>query len=270
MPNFIYGTAWKGATTTDLVSLALKSGFRAIDTANQAKHYSEALVGEALKKVVGKEISRDKLWLQSKFTSIGGQDHRLPYDANADLVEQVRQSCVSSLQHLDTDYLDSYLLHGPYNYPSLGTEDFIVWEAMEQLYKKGVVKSIGISNVNYQQLKLLIEQVETKPMTVQNRCFANKAWDRQIRELCKKHNIAYQGFSLLTANPDIVNHPEISSLAEKYEVMPAQIIFKFAIQIGINPLTGTTSQEHMTADLNIAKFDLSDSEIDFIEVIGIK
>ncbi|MBT4921929.1 MAG: aldo/keto reductase [Rickettsiales bacterium] len=270
MQNLIYGTAWKEAATSDLVSLALRLGFRAIDTANQAKHYSEALVGEALKKVVGKEISRNKLWLQSKFTSLDGQDHRLPYDAKAGLAEQVRQSCASSLHHLNTDYLDSYLLHGPYNYPSLGTEDFIVWDAMEELYKKGVVKSIGISNVNYQQLKMLIDQAEIKPMIVQNRCYANKGWDKQIRELCKKHSIAYQGFSLLTANPDIVSHPEVVNIATKYDVLPAGVIFKFATQIGINPLTGTTSAEHMSADLNIIKFDLSNDEVAFIEALGMK
>lgn len=104
IPDFIYGTAWKKEATTDLVELALKCGFRAIDTANQAKHYSEALVGEALQR---SKIKRGEIWLQSKFTSIDGQDHRLPYDANADIATQVAQSFASSLKHLHTDYLDS-------------------------------------------------------------------------------------------------------------------------------------------------------------------
>jgi diketogulonate reductase-like aldo/keto reductase len=270
MPNFIYGTAWKEGATTDLVCLALEAGFRAIDTANQAKHYSESLVGEALKKVVGKEISRNELWLQSKFTSINGQDHRLPYDATADLAEQVRQSCASSLQHLNTDYLDSYLLHGPYNYPSLGVEDFAVWGAMEELYKSGVVKSIGISNVNYQQIKMLFEKVKIKPMSVQNRCYANRGWDKNVREFCQQNDIAYQGFSLLTANPDIMYSPEIANIATKYDAIPAQIIFKFATQIGMTPLTGTTNKDHMRDDLEITKFTLSDQEVALIEMMGVR
>ena len=92
IPNFIYGTAWKEQATTELVQQALESGFTAIDTANQAKHYSENLVGDAL---VNSKIDRDNIWLQSKFTSIGGQDSRLPYDAEASLYDQVQQSFVS-------------------------------------------------------------------------------------------------------------------------------------------------------------------------------
>ena len=86
IPNFIYGTAWKKEATANLVELALKSGFRAIDTANQAKHYSESLVGDALINAAKNGISREQIWLQSKFTSIDGQDTRLPYNPKADLI----------------------------------------------------------------------------------------------------------------------------------------------------------------------------------------
>lgn len=269
IPNFIYGTAWKEERTTDLVTLALKSGFRAIDTANQAKHYSESLVGKALKKAFDEGlIKREDIWLQSKFTSIDGQDHRLPYDANADLATQVKQSFESSLKHLHTDYLDSYLLHGPLNYPLLGIEDFEVWEAMEELYKEGKAKAIGISNVNIKQLEILVEKAKIKPAFVQNRCFSNRAWDKQIREFCKNHNIHYQGFSLLTANINVLQLPQISQIANKYKVNPAQIIFRFASQIGMIPLTGTSNQNHMKADLAIFDFELSDEEMNFIENCG--
>ncbi len=203
-PNFIYGTAWKKAATTSLVEIALDSGFRAIDTANQAKHYSEPLVGKALTNTANKGISRNKIWLQSKFTSINGQDNNLPYDPNATLTKQVEQSFASSLKHLNTNYLDSYLLHGPYNYPHLGKEDFEVWKALEKLYENGSAKIIGISNVNLQQLEMLVKEAKIKPMTVQNRCYANKGWDKEIRNFCNLNDIKYQGFSLLTANINIV------------------------------------------------------------------
>ena len=102
-PTFIYGTAWKKEATTELVRMAVKAGFRAIDTANQPKHYSEVLVGEALEALAGDGISRNELFLQTKFTPLNGQDERVPYDPQADLKTQVRQSFQSSLEHLKTD-----------------------------------------------------------------------------------------------------------------------------------------------------------------------
>src|SRR6266850_2428780 len=120
VPSFMYGTAWKKQDTTRLVQLAVESGFKAIDTANQLVHYEETLVGEALLALSKKGITRDSLFLQTKFTSANGQDHRTPYDPSADLTTQVKQSFDSSLAHLHTDHLDSYVLHGPYSRRGLG------------------------------------------------------------------------------------------------------------------------------------------------------
>ncbi len=265
IPNFIYGTAWKKEATTALVELALRSGFLAIDTANQAKHYSESLVGAALLEVAKDGITRDQLWLQSKFTSLDGQDHRLPYDPQASIATQVEQSFANTLEHLHTDYLDSYLLHGPYNFPLLGAEDFEVWRVLESLHQSGAAKMIGISNVNLKQLEMLVESASIKPMFVQNRCYAVKGWDSEVRNFCQKNNIHYQGFSLLTANPQIVQSPSVASIAKKYKVDPEQIIFRFSHQIGIIPLTGTSDESHMRADLNIFNFELSKEEVELIE-----
>lgn len=263
-PKFIYGTAWKKEATTKLVETALTAGYRAIDTANQAKHYSEALVGEALLKAFKNGISRNQIWLQSKFTSIDGQDHRLPYDPNSSIATQVKQSFASTLTHLHTDYLDSYLLHGPYNYPLLGAEDFEVWKALEELYQSGATKAIGISNVNLPQLEMLVEHANIKPAFVQNRCYAVKGWDEEVRNFCMNHHIHYQGFSLLTANEQIVRNPEVATIAKKYKVEPEQIIFRFCSQIGIIPLTGTSNYEHMKKDFAIYDFELSKEEIELI------
>jgi diketogulonate reductase-like aldo/keto reductase len=267
IPNFIYGTAWKKEATANLVELAITSGFRAIDTANQLKHYDEALVGEALLRVAKQGINRDQLWLQSKFTSIDGQDHRLPYDPKANIATQVEQSFASTLKHLHTDYLDSYLLHGPYNYPLLGDEDFEVWQVLEKLYQSSATKAIGISNVNLKQLEMLVESATIKPMFVQNRCYAVKGWDKEVRNFCQKNNIYYQGFSLLTANPKIVQDPVVTRLAKKYQTNAEQIIFRFCSQIGMIPLTGTSNEKHMKADLNIFDFELLNEEIELIKAL---
>jgi diketogulonate reductase-like aldo/keto reductase len=269
IPSFMYGTAWKKEATTQLVQLAVASGFRAIDTANQLIHYQEALVGEALQALENKGIKRDTLFLQTKFTPLGGQDHRTPYDAAADLATQVRQSFDSSLIHLGTEYVDSYVLHAPYSRRGLGEADWEVWAAMEGLYQSGKTKMIGISNVTAGHLTPFCEQANVRPMVVQNRCFAVLGWDNEVREICRAHGIIYQGFSLLTANREVLADPEIRTIARRLGAGPAQIIFRFAMQIGMLPLTGTTSQQHMKEDLQAEQLVLSTEEIQRIETIAL-
>ena len=114
IPTFIYGTAWKEEATERLTRLAIDAGFRAIDTANQRRHYFEAGVGSAVAGAIRDGVVRpDELFLQTKFTSASGQDHRMPFDPKADPATQVRQSFASSLEHLRVDAIDSYVLHGP-------------------------------------------------------------------------------------------------------------------------------------------------------------
>jgi diketogulonate reductase-like aldo/keto reductase len=269
IPSFMYGTAWKKAATTQLVQLAVASGFRAIDTANQLIHYQEALVGDALQALEEQGIKRDTLFLQTKFTSVDGQDHRTPYDASADLTTQVRQSFDSSLNHLRTEYVDSYVLHGPHQRRGLGEADWDVWAAMEGLYQSGKTKMIGISNITADQLTELCEQANIKPMVVQNRCFAVLGWDKEVREICQAYGIIYQGFSLLTANRAVLADREIRTIAERLSTGPAQVIFRFAMQIGMLPLTGTTSQQHMKEDLQAERLALSNEEIRRIETIAL-
>jgi diketogulonate reductase-like aldo/keto reductase len=269
IPSFMYGTAWKKETTKQLVQLAVASGFKAIDTANQLIHYQEALVGEALQALEQKGIKRNTLFLQTKFTSVDGQDHRTPYDASADLTTQVRQSFDSSLTHLCTEYVDSYVLHGPHQRRGLGKVDWEVWAAMEGLYQSGKTKMIGISNVTAGQLTELCEQANHKPMVVQNRCFAALGWDKEVREIGQGHDIIYQGFSLLTANRAVLADSEVLTIARRLGASPAQVIFRFAIQIGMLPLTGTTNRQHMKEDLQAEQLVLSAEDIELIETIAL-
>ncbi|CUQ67659.1 aldo/keto reductase family protein [Candidatus Nitrospira inopinata] len=268
IPSFMYGTAWKKEATTSLVLKAVEAGFTAIDTANQLVHYDEARVGDALEQLAQRGIARSRLFLQTKFTPLHGQDHRLPYDPRASLGEQVRQSFASSLDHLHTDYLDSYVLHGPYSRRGLGREDWEVWAAIESLYDAGKTKMIGISNVSAEQLTLLCERAKHKPMVVQNRCYAALGWDKNVREICRRHGIIYQGFSLLTANRAVLIDHRIRAMTARYQATPAQLVFRFALQVGMLPLTGTTNPEHMKEDLLLDRFTLSAEDIRHIESIG--
>jgi diketogulonate reductase-like aldo/keto reductase len=269
IPGFFYGTAWKEDQTERLTTLALASGFLAIDTANQRRHYYEVGVGKAVHQALSENrLQRSSLFLQSKFTFASSQDHRLPYEIDADFTNQVRQSFQSSLEHLGTSYLDSYLLHGPYSRDVLTEADFEVWRAMEKLQQAGSVRLLGVSNVTVEQLRQLIESAEIIPAFVQNRCYANTKWDLEIRELCLRHDIRYQGFSLLTANSNFLKHPEVIKISNRCQCTPAQIIFRFAVQSGMIALTGTSNQRHMLDDLAVCDIELFNSEMALIENIA--
>ena len=270
IPSFLYGTAWKEEQTTPLVNMAIAAGFRGIDTANQRKHYFEAAVGEALSSMYeAGSVTREELFLQTKFTFLAGQDHRLPYDRNASFSKQVEQSFASSLEHLRTEYLDSYVLHGPSQYYGLGHADFEAWAAMEKLYREGKTRALGISNVSADQLRELLESVKVAPLFVQNRCFARTGWDYEVRRICKEKGIIYQGFSLLTANQRELQRSEVRAIAEGHQKTIPQVVFRFAIEVGMLPLTGTTDEEHMRQDLAALDFQLSPEEVETIEEIGL-
>jgi diketogulonate reductase-like aldo/keto reductase len=272
LPNLMYGTAWKKSTTADLVEAAVGAGFRAIDTANQLKHYDEALVGEGVKRAAKRGVTREQLFLQTKFTSLDGQDHRLPYDAKAAPAEQVRQSFESSLGHFETNFIDSFVLHGPDAFGSnrLTAFDWDVWGAMEAIFAEGRTKALGVSNFTAPQLKALLEKTNVKPMFVQNRCYAAMGWDAQVRAICREHGIIYQGFSLLTANQREISGATVRGIASRLGATLPQVIFKFAIQVGMLPLTGTTDPEHMQQDLACEQFTLSDADVHAIEHVALR
>lgn len=266
MPQFIYGTAWKEDETKRLTELALRSGFRGIDTANQRKHYHEAGVGQGIATAIAAGVvARDDLFLQTKFTSRDGQDHRLPYDPKAPIPKQVEQSFASSLEHLGIDIIDSYVLHGPTRRDGLGADDWAAWQAMEAIHDSGRTKLLGVSNVNLEQLKLLCARARVRPRFVQNRCYAVHGWDRKVREFCATNEIVYQGFSLLTANRQALAHPQVTAIAKRHGRTASQIIFRFAIDVGMIPLTGTTDANHMRADLEVFDFKLETDEIELIQ-----
>ena len=267
---FIYGTAWKEEETKRLTRLAIEQGFRGIDTANQRKHYHEAAVGEAVTEAIRDGVvSRDELFLQTKFTFQSGQDHRLPYDPNASIADQVEHSLASSLEHLGVNYLDSYILHGPSRGAGLHANDWDAWSAMEQLHDAGRVRTIGISNVSFDQLRTLLAKCRIAPTYVQNRCFATQAWGRDVRELCRKHGMFFQAFSLLTANARILSHSTLIEIAAKHQRQVTQVVFRFAIDAGMIPLTGTSQPEHMRADLGAFDFKLNAEEVKRIEHVAI-
>jgi diketogulonate reductase-like aldo/keto reductase len=269
VPPFLYGTAWKEAETERLTLLAIRQGFRGIDTANQRRHYYEAAVGQAIKTAIADGVvSRDDLFLQTKFTFRGGQDHRLPYDPAASIAKQVEQSFASSLEHLGTDVIDTYVLHGPNQSVGLSAADWDAWRAMESIHNSGKARLLGASNVNLDQLKQLCDGAQVRPRFVQNRCYATRGWDWEVRQFCAANGIVYQGFSLLTANRAVLTHNNMRRIASRHGRTASQIVFRFALDVGMLPLTGTTSEAHMREDLDVVNFKLTSEEVALIERIA--
>jgi diketogulonate reductase-like aldo/keto reductase len=269
VPDFLYGTAWKEDRTPALTELALRMGFRGIDTANQRRHYFEAGVGQGLAAAYSAGVvTRAALFLQTKFTSRPGQDHRLPYEPSADLSTQVAQSLASSLEHLGTDYVDSYVLHGPASGYGWTDADAEVWAAMVKEREAGRTRFLGVSNVSLGHLQQMAAAHADGPDFVQNRCYARLGWDRAVRAFCKDRRIIYQGFSLLTANPEVLRHPLVAGLAARGKATPAQIVFRFAQAVGMLPLTGTSDPEHMKQDLASRGLALSEESVRAIESLA--
>jgi diketogulonate reductase-like aldo/keto reductase len=232
MPLLLYGTAWKEGRTEALVAQALRLGFRGVDTANQKRHYNEEGVGRALAKAVAAgDVRRSELFLQSKFTfprghSPGQEPYSLESSSSSSSASsssssssssplsssgsasassgsaetttgrQVRESFASSLKHLGTTYLDSYIIHGPLRHgTTLSGADLDAWRALEALYATGKVRAIGVSNFGQEQLRALAARAAVKPHVAQIRTFAARGWDDRtggVRAACEELGVVFQ------------------------------------------------------------------------------
>lgn len=264
MAKMIYGTAWKKDETARLVELALTTGFRSIDVACQPKHYREDLVGVGIQNAIKSGIKREDITIQTKFTPIAGQDlNDMPYYESDDIQTQLEKSFLTSKKNLQTDFIDSYLIHSPFT----PLEDLIgVYETMEEFVECGQVGQLGLSNCyDIALLIYLYDIAKVKPKVLQNRFYKDSEYDKEIREFCKFANITYQSFWSLTANSNILKSTEMQQLIKKYKKTIPQVFYKFLNQIGITPLNGTTSKLHMLQDLDIDSFTLEDYEVQSLQ-----
>lgn len=258
VPTFLYGTAWKKEKTTDLVYLALCSGFKGIDTAAQPKHYREDLVGQGIRRALGEDkISREDLFIQTKFTSVNGQDpNKMPYNPTASISEQVNTSIRLSLLNLrpsaeesssESTYLDCLVLHSPL--PTMA-QTLEAWRAAES-YIPNKIRYLGISNVTLGVLEQLYEAAEFKPAVVQNRFYPSTHFDASVRAFCADKSIIYQSFWTLSANPKIVHGPEVGHVAEKLGLTPYEAMYNLVLALdNVVILNGTTNAKHMIDDLS--------------------
>ncbi|SPO03432.1 related to D-xylose reductase II,III protein [Cephalotrichum gorgonifer] len=259
LPRLIYGTAWKKARTQPLVHLALSTGFRALDTAAQPRHYAEPDVASALREAIAQNVvARRDVFVQTKFTPLPGQDpDNVPYDASAPLADQVRASVEGSLRNFavgeagEEGYIDCLLLHSPL--PTL-EETLTAWATMASFVPERV-RRLGISNVSLPMLRALCDAVARsaeplpKPAAVQNRLRMG-AYEPELYAFCQREGIVFEAFWTLSANPNLLASRPVAEVAAGAGV--GREVAMYALLLGFDHfvvLDGTTSGEHMREDL---------------------
>lgn len=250
-PHLIYGTAWKKDDTADLVYDALHAGFRYIDTACQPKHYDEPAVGYGWKVAIEKlGLTREDIYLQTKFTSLQGQDpHNTPYIHDAKLENQVRQSVHASLRNLQTTYIDTLLLHSPM--PTM-YETLKVWKVMEESIEAGKVRNLGISNCySVEDFRTIYQEAKVKPRVLQNRFYQKSNFDSELRRLCDELDVQYQSFWTLSANRVALASEEWKSMAHAKKLTPQTLMYAYMMTLGHIPLSGTKDVNHMDEDVDV-------------------
>ncbi|WP_427042719.1 aldo/keto reductase (plasmid) [Fusobacterium sp. SB021] len=252
MPEIGFGT-WKaptGEVTVEAVKAAIECGYTHIDCA--AIYGNEKEVGLGIKE---SNADRKDLFITSKlWNDVRG------YQETIDAFNQ-------TLSDLQLDYLDLYLIHWPRpvkyhdNYIEKNIES---WKAMEDLYKQGKVKAIGVSNFKIHHMEEIIENCEIKPMVNQIE-FHPSCLEKEIRDFCKKENIVVTGYSPL-ANGKVFECKELVEFSEKYGVSIAQLCIRYALQHDVIPLVKSVTKERIKANLNV-NFVISDEDMEKIDKI---
>jgi len=176
----------------------------------------------------------------------------MPYDPEAPLDTQIHTSIASSLENLrydrdsdDASYVDCLLLHSPL--PTIN-QTLQAWKLLES-YVPDKIRSLGISNVTLPVLQAIQENATVKPAVVQNRFYPQTRYDVPLRAFCREHNIMYQSFWTLTGNPSLVRSEPVAALARAIGVGLPVALYALVIDQGVVVLNGTTSSDHMRADL---------------------
>lgn len=262
IPPILYGTAWKKATTAELVAQALGAGFCGIDTACQPRHYNEAGVGAGIASAV-RPMGIPPLYLQTKFTPPSGQDAAtMPYDPATPIEAQVEASFDVSCANLAPARPDTLILHSPL---PTAEETVRAWRAMERLQRRGEVAMLGISNCDNLPLLQHVSSHAVVPVSiVQNRFHAKTGYDTELRAWCDRQGILYESFWTLTANTHALGALALGRLARRHRCEPTQILLRHVTQLGIVPLVGTTDGQHMHDDLAIFEFTLDAREMQIV------
>lgn len=245
MPYFGLGVYLtnEGAEIENAVKWALESGYRHIDTA--AIYQNEKGVGNAVK---ASGIPRNELFITTKAWN-GNQRENT-----------VMKGFEESLKLLQTDYVDLYLIHWPVKGKYIGT-----WKIMEEIYRSGRAKSIGVSNFLQHHLEDVLEIAEINPMVNQMECHPFLV-QQPLIDFCRKHNIVYEAWSPIMQGA-VKDVPLLNELAEKYKRTTVQIVLRWDLQKGIITIPKSVHKDRIESNADIFDFELSDEDIHRIDML---
>lgn len=220
---------------------ALNAGYRHIDTA--AYYYNEEGVGKAIQSA---SIPREEIFVTTKiwFSRQRYEDTFKAFD--------------ESMEKLGLDYLDLYLIHWPH--PDFYLE---AWKAMEELYKAGRIRAIGLCNSLQHHIQKIIDLGQTVPMVNQMEFHPNLV-QQDLLDFCKKNQIQYEAWSPLKRGA-LFNDPLLLELAHKYNKNVAQIIIRWDLQKGVVTIPKSTKKERIISNADVFDFHLSDEDVKKID-----
>ncbi|EDW70518.1 1,5-anhydro-D-fructose reductase isoform X1 [Drosophila virilis] len=251
------------------VKHAIDIGYRHIDTAYF--YQNEAEVGKAIRdKIAEGVVKREDIFLVTKLWNI----HHDP--------KHVEAACRKQLCNFGLDYIDLYLMHMPVGYKYIDEEtlmpkdengvlqlsdvDYLdTYKAMEQLVKIGLVRSIGVSNFNSEQLLRVINNCEIKPVTNQVEC-SPAINQKQLAAFCKQHGVTLTAYTPLgkpkpdEQKPEFLYAPKVKAIAEKYNKTPPQIVLRYLVELGVLPIPKSSNAGRITENFNIFDFQLTEDE----------
>jgi diketogulonate reductase-like aldo/keto reductase len=253
MPKVGFGT-WQipnGPEAYQSVSLALKHGYRHIDTA--AAYRNEESVGQAIR---DSKIPRSEVFVTTKL-----QSHIKTYDAALEAFEK-------SLQELKMDYVDLFIIHAPWPWSEMGKDcsegNVLAYKALEKIYKEGKAKAIGVSNFSVKDLQNILDHCEIVPHVNQISYFIGNN-QAEVDAFCKKHNILIEAYSPLAIGYALSNEV-IKDMAKKYDRTPAQICIRYCIEKGTAPLPKSTHESRIIENAQL-EFEISKSDMAILDAI---
>lgn len=235
----------EGPELVNAVKVAIKHGYRSIDTA--AIYENEEGVGQGIREGLKEAgISREDLFVTSKVW-------------NADLgYESTIAAYETSLQKLGLEYLDLYLIHWP-----VEGKYKEAWRALETLYKEGKVKSIGVSNFQIHHLKDLMEDAEVKPMVNQVECHP-RLTQKEVQAFCMEQGIQLEAWSPLMQG-ELLDNEVLQAIATKHGKSVAQVILRWDLQNGIVTIPKSTKEHRIVENSTVFDFELTEEEMNQID-----